>query len=55
MNKIRTKKHTSFATGATQKRLELLNYGLERNIGVTYHDLTDVNGNVAGTKVVISI
>lgn len=55
LNKIRTKKHTSFATGATQKRLELLNYGLERNIGVTYHDLTDVHGNAAGTKVVITI
>jgi sensor histidine kinase YesM/ligand-binding sensor domain-containing protein len=55
LNKIRTKKHTSFATGATQKRLELLNYGLERNIGVTYHDLYDIHGNANGTKVVITI
>lgn len=55
LNKIRTKKHTSFATGATQKRLELLNYGLERTIGVSYHDLYDIHGNAAGTKVVISI
>ena len=55
INAQRLKKHTSFATGATQKRLELLNHGKEYPITITYYDLADKHGNAAGTRVEINI
>jgi ligand-binding sensor domain-containing protein len=55
LNKKRKRSYASFATGATQKRLELLNYGQNTRIGVTYEDLTDTYGNATGTRVIISI
>jgi hypothetical protein len=55
LNAKRRKQHTSFATGATKKRLEILNYGLNKTIGVEYDDLSDVYGNPLGTKVTITI
>lgn len=55
INQMREKKHTSFATGATQRRLELLNQGREQNITVSYVDLKDENGNCTGTKVLLYI
>ena len=48
------KKHTSFATKATEDRLNLLNYGKQKAIGVTILDLFKEE-KPAGTKVEISI
>ena len=55
MNDMRQKRYTSFATGATQKRLELLNHERTSAIAVTYDDLHDTKGNAAGTKVILKI
>lgn len=55
INAQRIKKHTSFATGATQKRLELLNHERGQAISVQYSDLADTNGQVSGTSVTLSI
>lgn len=55
INAQRHKKHASFATGATQKRLELLNHGRLRPITIVYTDLTDAHNNPIGTQVTITI
>ncbi len=55
INNLRKKKYTSFGTGATQQRLELLNYGRTSAIAVVYEDLYDAMGNAKGTKVVLQI
>jgi len=55
INARQRKKHTSFATGATQRRLELLNHGKQQPIGVNYNDLIDAHGNAIGTVVSIII
>jgi ligand-binding sensor domain-containing protein len=55
INRMREKKHTSFATGATQRRLELLNQGREQTITVSFIDLIDLNGKESGTKVMLYI
>jgi ligand-binding sensor domain-containing protein len=55
INQMREKKHTSFATGATMKRLELLNYNKKQNITVEFEDLSDEKGNDSGTKVLLYI
>jgi ligand-binding sensor domain-containing protein len=55
INTLRRQKHTSFATGATQKRLQLLNAQNQANIVVVYNDLIDNNKNALGTEVVINI
>lgn len=55
INQLRARKHTSFATGATLKRLELLNYGKEHRITVEFEDLKDERGQDSGTKVLLSI
>jgi Histidine kinase/Y_Y_Y domain/Two component regulator propeller len=55
INAQRLNKHTSFATGATQKRLELLNHNSKQPIELTYEDLYDDHGNATGTKVTIHI
>ena len=55
INQMRQNRYTSFATGATQKRLELLNYERNAAIAVVYTDLVDANGNAAGTSVSIKI
>ncbi len=55
INQLQQKKHISFATGATQKRLELLNVQHSANISVAYNDLVDSRGNSTGTKVIINI
>ena len=47
--------HTSFATGATQHRLELLNYGRTANIAVNFEDLYSTMDNAIGTKVTVCI
>jgi hypothetical protein len=55
INQININRHTSFATGATQKRLELLNLGREKIITVNFVDLFDDFGNNNGTKVCLYI
>lgn len=55
INAQRLTKHTSFATGATQKRLELLNHDRTLPIEVKYEDLHDIYGNASGTKVTLQI
>jgi len=55
INQLRAKKHTSFATGATLKRLELLNNDNEHRIRVEFEDLKDERGQDSGTKVLLFI
>ncbi len=49
------RKHKSFALSATQKRLELLNYGHKKSISVRIIDLANENGKALGTKVELQI
>lgn len=55
MNALRSKRHTSFATGATKRRLELLNYGRSNSIAVKFETLTNSNITVCGTRVLVEI
>ncbi len=55
INAMRQSRYTSFATGATQKRLELLNHERYAAIAVVYNDLYDANGIAVGTAVTIKI
>lgn len=55
INAMRQIRHTSFATGATQKRLELLNVNRPKSIAVQIQDLMDTNGQPSGTRVTIKI
>lgn len=55
INEMRQKKYSSFATGATQKRLDLLNYRKRELISVAYKDLYDAAGQATGTVVTINI
>ncbi|WP_178983543.1 histidine kinase [Winogradskyella helgolandensis] len=55
--KINTKRegqHKSFALKATTERLDLLNYGRDKKIGVEFIDLKD-NEKAVGTKVILVI
>ncbi len=51
----RKKKHLSFATKATEKRLDLLNFEKANYIQLSIHDRTDSNGEPIGTTVLIQI
>ncbi len=55
INEDRNKKHSSFATGATERRIRLLNSQRKGIVGVVYVDLLDDNGNPAGTTVELRI
>jgi len=55
LKEMRQKKYTSFSTGATQKRLSLLNYNKPQTISVNYEDHESENGMSAGTTVHIVI
>lgn len=55
LNVIRNRTYTSFATGATQKRLELLNAERKVQIAVAYDDLLNTDGTPAGTTVTLNI
>lgn len=55
LNAMRIKKHTSFSTGATQKRLQLLNKGKDNAIVVAFEDLKDHLGQANGTRVTLRI
>jgi two-component sensor histidine kinase len=55
INKQRNRSHTSFATTANQKRLELLNEMNENNIAVQFISLTNAMNQASGTKVIITL
>ncbi|MDY8137867.1 histidine kinase [Aquimarina sp. 2201CG5-10] len=55
INKNREKYHTSFATGANQKRVDLLNSAREKKIKVNIEDLHDGINVAQGTRVSIII
>ena len=55
INAMRLSRHTSFASGATQKRLELLNVDRPLSIALQIEDLMDANGQPSGTSVTIKI
>ena len=44
-----------FLINSTQNRLELLNFGKEKKIGVTIEDVLNENNDVKGTKVILLI
>lgn len=54
-NSKKATEHRSFATKATGDRLDLLNYGKDQKIGVTYIDLKKENGTAKGTRVQLTI
>ncbi|WP_458628937.1 tetratricopeptide repeat-containing sensor histidine kinase [Winogradskyella sp. PC D3.3] len=54
INKKRESQHKSFALKATTERLDLLNYGREKKIGVAIIDLYE-NHEPTGTKVILKI
>ncbi|QOD59724.1 tetratricopeptide repeat protein [Polaribacter haliotis] len=54
INQKREQQHKSFALKATTERLDLLNYGREKKIGVTILDLKE-NNTATGTKVILKI
>ncbi|OJJ20313.1 hypothetical protein BKI52_17770 [marine bacterium AO1-C] len=51
----RKTRHKSFAMSATQKRLELLNYGRKNFILISVDDLENTRGEALGTKVHLKI
>jgi ligand-binding sensor domain-containing protein len=55
INQQRNKNHQSFASGANQRRLEILNKGLPKNISVQIIDKKDEFGNALGTTIVLTI
>lgn len=48
-------RHKSFATAANQRRLELLNAGRDRAIGVQFIDKTSEDGAASGTTVILRV
>ena len=54
INQKRETQHKSFALKATTERLDLLNYGREKKIGVAILDLEE-NNKPTGTKVILKI
>ncbi|MFK7783227.1 histidine kinase [Psychroserpens sp.] len=54
INMKREAQHKSFALNATTERLDLLNFGRVKKIGVTFVDLKD-NDKAVGTKVILKI
>lgn len=55
LKNFRLKNHKSFATGATKKRLELLNMDRKNSISVVYSDKPGVGGESGGTLVQLEI
>ncbi len=55
INKMRHRKHKSFATSALQKRINLINKSKKNNISIQYIDLYDDNKKSKGTLVEINI
>lgn len=54
LNQLKKEKHNPFSTQANSKRIELLNKGRGKNIGVVYFDKKD-NQVPVGTTVIITI
>jgi len=55
LNSLKNSRHKSFASGANQKRLELLQKHAGNQLAIQYHDKTDAAGNASGTVVKLSI
>ncbi|GAB1449052.1 hypothetical protein MASR2M44_20740 [Bacteroidota bacterium] len=55
LNSLKNSRHKSFASGANQKRLELLQKHAGNQLAILYHDKTDAAGNASGTVVKLSI
>ncbi len=55
LNAIKNKNHLSFATQATQNRIELLNKYNKKNIQITYKDKFNLNKQATGTSVIFEI
>ena len=55
INKQRNKNHNSFATAANEKRLDILNKGLEKSISLFCIDKIDQNGYAKGTTMILNI
>ncbi len=55
LNSIKNKKHNSFATKATQNRIELLNQMNNQNISICFIDKSNNSLSAAGTTVVVII
>jgi anti-sigma regulatory factor (Ser/Thr protein kinase) len=55
LNKLKLRRHQSFATNANQTRLEILNKGLKNSIALHIVDKVDDRGQPAGTTVVLTI
>lgn len=55
INALRKKSHRSFATGANQKRIDLLNEERNWKIDIELIDLKDSRGLSSGTRVIIQI
>lgn len=53
LNKIKNKNHQSFATEATQNRIDLLNQFTQRNIHIEISDLENDLGQILGTRVAL--
>jgi sensor histidine kinase YesM len=55
INQQKNRKYQSFATGANQKRLDILNKGLKQSIAIQTIDKVDASGQALGTTIVLSI
>lgn len=55
LKKSSLKLHKSFATKATESRLNLLNFGKKRKIGVQIEDWMNANNEPLGTRVTLTI
>lgn len=55
INEQKMRKHKSFATSATQNRIDLLNVGKENKINIKITDLYNAEGETTGTRVLINI
>ena len=55
LNALKNKNHLSFATEATEKRIDLLNQYNQNNISIQYLDKTNLSNQPTGTTVVFEI
>ncbi|HCX20926.1 MAG: hypothetical protein CMB80_11415 [Flammeovirgaceae bacterium] len=55
INKNRSPNHTSYATGAIQERITLINYSLVRPLQVKIIDVESKDGSSEGTRVVLRV
>ncbi|MCA0427479.1 MAG: histidine kinase [Bacteroidetes bacterium] len=55
LNQIKQNRHQSFSTMANEKRLQILNRGLNKKVLVEYIDKTNPSGAALGTTVILRI